>query len=113
MDLLFRLALVLIVMAVSVFTAPSRGQMAGAMQITICAEGGPQTLTLDATGTPLPLQHGCPDCLPGLGAAVLPDFGPPRRIVLAQPLSLPMPNHGVRAGLIRVRTTARGPPVLI
>ena len=113
MAVLFRLAVVLILIVGSVILAPGRGQMAGLMQITICAEGGPQTVTLDASGNPAPPHHPCPDCLPGLGAAPLPGTTGQPRMTMARPLCLPLPQDTASAGITAIRATARGPPLSV
>ncbi|MDB5666834.1 hypothetical protein [Cypionkella sp.] len=48
----------------SVHAAVMHSEMQGAVQMEICADtsAGLTTVTLDATGKPIPTAHRCPDC---------------------------------------------------
>jgi hypothetical protein len=108
---MFRLVLILILIAGSVVMAPSRGQMAGVTQIAICSDAGTETLTLDARGNPVAAHHPCPDCVPCLATGPLPDTGGLQRISIALPLSYPLPRQIAAAGTLAVHPTARDPPL--
>jgi len=106
-----RIALVLILMAASVVMAPLRGHMAGRMNVTICTDGGVQTVTLDAQGNPVASHAPCPDCLPGFGPAPLTDAFRSSWMAFATAMSLPLPRRIEAAGLLVIHATARGPPL--
>lgn len=81
--------------------ATARGAMAGAqagMGLVICTEAGLEAVTLGADGQPVGSRHYCPDCLPGLSAALAPANAPtpgatlhrvPLRHSLAEVAALP------------------------
>lgn len=70
---LLSLLLALMLATTSVHAAVMHAEMQGAVQMEICADtsGGVMTITLDATGKPIPTPHRCPDCTAAI-AALLP-----------------------------------------
>lgn len=113
MAVLLRLVLILVVMAGSVVMAPARGMSASVMQITICSEGGTETLALDAQGNPVAPHHPCPDCLPGLSIGPIPGVAAPQPTRMSRPLSLSLPRRIEAAGLATLNPSARDPPLSI
>lgn len=55
------LLLALVLSVTSATAAVARGQMAGAVEMVVCAGAGTATVTLDASGTPVSAHH-CPAC---------------------------------------------------
>jgi len=110
MALLFRLVLIFVVIAGSVVMAPARGQMVELLQITICADGGAQTLTLDARGNPVGAHHPCPDCTTCLATGPPEDAGSLHRAALGLSMSYPLSRGGASAGTVAIHPTARDPP---
>ena len=106
------LAVVLsVVLALGTATmAVARGQAAGGGDsVVICSGYGVVTITLDANGNPTGPVHPCPDCLAGLGLALLTDAPHvPRPSSLARLLvwapDVAWQGHDRRA------PKARGPP---
>lgn len=88
---LFALLLSLVLAATSVSAAVTHGKMQGAQQMVICSDidtsSGLKTITLDATGKPIPNAHHCPDCTAGFAALL------PRLIDLATRHAAQMPLH--------------------
>ena len=70
---LLSLLLALTLATTSVHAAVMHAEMQGAVQMEICADtsAGLTTITLDATGKPIPTAHRCPDCTAAI-AALLP-----------------------------------------
>ena len=113
MRALIALALSFVLAFGSVSMAVARGQGAMGPSITLCTEGGPTTIRLDAKGEPLPaVPHLCPDCLSAATAFVLAE--------VAEPLH--RPDTGRKAVFVQPPTScfnpptrachARGPPAL-
>lgn len=106
---LFRICLVTVLSLTSVTAAVARGQMAGAVEMVICAGGAAASVMLDATGQPVE-AHRCPVCTAaGSGAGV------PVAASVARPVTR---AEAVRSGAgIALRKVgagepvARGPPV--
>lgn len=106
------LAVVLsVVLALGTATmAVARGQATGGGDsVVICSGYGVVTITLDADGNPTGPVHPCPDCLAGLGLALLPDAplvlrpsSPARLLVWAPEVAW--------QGHDRPAPKARGPP---
>lgn len=108
----FLLSLLLTVTSVTMAVARADEPMAG-QTLTLCADGGTVTVTLDANGNPMPPHvHLCPDCLSAVGAATMP--GP--LVAPARPLTratlLPLPQPRILASLARQTAHARDPPAL-
>jgi hypothetical protein len=94
----------------SITMAVARGQAAPGETMVICSGYGVVTLTLDENGNPTGPVHPCPDCLAGLGLAVLgetPAILPPARLgrALDRPATLHLASRAAPAAL------ARGPPL--
>lgn len=106
---LFRICLVIMLSLTSVTAAVARGQMAGAVEMVICAGGSAGTVMLDATGQPVE-AHRCPVCTAaGSGAAVPVDASVARPVTPAEAM-----RFGAGAALRKVEAgvpVARGPPV--
>lgn len=88
---LFALLLAFVLAATSVSAAVTHGRMQGAQQMVICSDidtsAGLITITLDATGKPIPNAHHCPDCTAGFTALL------PRPIELTTRSAAHMPRH--------------------
>lgn len=110
---LFSAFLSLTLVLATVSSAIAHVQMATGQVVDICAGADTITLTLDAQGNPVTAMGICPDCMPGLNAALLPGGfrglgldGQGRALVFSlgfsqgQDRSLPS-------------ETARGPPLLV
>lgn len=69
------LCLVVILSLTSVTAAVARGQMAGAVDMVVCAGSGVSSVTLDATGKPVEVHH-CPVCTVAGSAASVPVIVP-------------------------------------
>jgi len=109
---LFAALLLSLVLATgSVTMALARAHSAGGTSMVICSGYGVVTLTLDANGNPTGPVHPCPECLAGLGLALLPALPqvqrPMMRVHLAD-VAVAVP----RAGTVPPEPSARGPPTL-
>lgn len=102
--------LVLMLSVTSVTAAVARGQMAGAVDLVICAGGGVATVTLDAAGQPVTRVHHCPVCTAASasmeGAAAPAVLRPETRAADVGPVAV-LDVVSCR-GVVAV---ARGPPV--
>jgi hypothetical protein len=85
----------------------------GLMQITICAGGEPQQITIDASGKPtspaIPNNHDCHSCMHHCGGLTLTaaiNFAP--QIFAAEIIAL---AGGQPHGLVTTLAHARGPPL--
>lgn len=107
------LTLALVIAMTSLSMAVARGQAVVGGEIVICTTYGTQTITLDASGTPVGPQHYCPDCALSLFAAasgaalVMPWLDAGRGIRLA-----PAPL-GTLLAAVTLTPSARGPPVIV
>ena len=99
---LLSLLLALTLATTSVQAAVMHAEMQGATQMEICADtsAGLSTITLDATGKPIPSAHRCPDCTAAI-AALLPS---PPQIVAA-----PTHSRSARPALTATTRTATPP----
>ncbi len=111
MAFLFRLALILILVASSVVMAPTRGAMAGLSQIEICGAAGTETVTLDARGNPVGPHHPCPDCIACHTAGLLAEPPATRFGGVVLRFAYPVARDSVVAGILAIHPTARGPPL--
>ena len=70
---LLTLLLALTLASTSVHAAMTHAEMQGATQMEICADasGGVMTITLDASGKPIPSAHLCPDCTAATAALLM------------------------------------------
>lgn len=110
MALMFRLVLILSLVAASALMAPMRGQMAGVSQIEICSDDGVEVLVLDAAGNPVAAHPPCPDCL---ACGAIGPLAEQRGLVLAQavlPLAHPLPRAVAAAGRLAIQPAARDSP---
>ncbi len=113
MAVLFRIFLIVIVLAGSVLMAPARGQMTGLSSIKVCAGADTRTLLVDARGVPVdPHQH-CPDCVLCLATGQLPSTATAWFDRVAGPLIHPRPAALPAIGARTIPPSARDPPVLI
>lgn len=107
---LLLLILALTLAATSVQAAVMHAEMQGATQMEICADasGGVMTITLDATGKPIPTAHRCPDCTAAI-AALLPSC---LQIAAAQSQSRSaLPPHAAHTLIATApKQSARDPP---
>ncbi len=105
------LLLVMLLSVTSVTAAVARGQMAGAVDMVICAGAGLATVTLDATGQPVEAHH-CPVCTAagsGVGVPVAASVARPATRAEAVRFGAGIALRKVGAG----EPVARGPPVLV
>lgn len=100
---LLSLLLALTLATTSVQAAVMHAEMQGATQMEICADtsGGVMTITLDATGKPIPSAHRCPDCTAAIAA-----------LLAALPQIAAAPAHGriLLPALAAAVLTASAPP---
>jgi hypothetical protein len=107
------LILSLVLIATSVTLAVARQYDRNRTTITICADGGDATITLDAQGNKLPFTHPCPDCVAAVAAQIiqpiqtLPQRSSYRIVVLRPIYLLPVPTQ------MSLPPQARGPPYLM
>ena len=112
MRFLTPLFLALVLAVASVTTAMARVQETGLTDLVICAQGGVETVTLDASGTPVERPHHCPDCL--AATPLLPETSgsvAPRLQPYVQAPSPPVTTP--TAVPLAYLPPARGPPGLI
>lgn len=107
---LFRLSLVLVLLASGISLGAARGQVRAAGQVVLCAGEAVQVQLVDARGQPVTRTHICPDMALSLMAAVaqpLPDTGARRGGVwLLDPAPVTVSAFAVPVAGAR----ARGPP---
>lgn len=108
MRALIALFLGLVLAVSSVTAAVARAEMAGAVEMVVCAGEGTGTVTLDPSGQPV-MAHHCPDCTAAQAALAGPVVpGAERPVTRGEGLGLAsLPD--VADGL-RVAPVARGPP---
>jgi hypothetical protein len=110
---IFGLILTLVLTITSVTMAVARQYGSVGTTITICADGGETTVTLDAQGNRIPFAHPCPDCVAAVAAqiihpiATLPTQSRYRMVVLRPIYLLPVPTQ------MSLPPQARAPPYLM
>lgn len=111
MALMFRLVLILSLIAASALMAPMRGQTAGLSQIEICSDAGADVITLDAQGNPVSAHPPCPDCI---ACGTIGPLAEARGLLLMRaglPLDHPLPRVIAAMGRLAIHPTARDPPL--
>lgn len=106
------LCLALVLSLTSVTMAVARGQATGGMSMVICSGYGVVTITVDEHGNPAGPVHPCPDCLSGLGLAVLGDapMVPWPQVVATRIAAV---DPGLPEGSRPPMAKARGPPAAV
>ncbi|THD81523.1 hypothetical protein E7811_16585 [Aliigemmobacter aestuarii] len=106
------LLLALMLSLTSVTMAVARGQATGGEAMVICSGYGVVTITLDEDGNPVGPVHLCPDCLAGLGLAVLPD-APTVQRPASRSAAVVAVARALPAGASLPLPKARGPPAAV
>lgn len=105
------LFLVMLLSVTSVTAAVARGQMAGAVDLVICAGAGLGTVTLDATGMPVSRHH-CPVCT-AAPVAVTPDAPAMALRPVTRAVAVAVVNRAGWQGADVPVPVARGPPLAV
>jgi hypothetical protein len=108
----FVLSALLVLTSGTVAVARSHGAGAMGDSIVICSGYGIVTITVDENGEPTGPVHPCPDCLAGMGLAVLPGGASlPLPVMVAREAIWPVLVHAT--GRDAPRAAARGPPAAV
>lgn len=108
---LFTLLFSAILALTSVTLALAQHAQLGATTLVLCSDSGPQHITLDAQGNPLPAGHSCPECLAALAAQDLPPAWGQLHPQHHSRQTRPTETALARPSAALIPPQARGPPV--